>query len=313
MPDGWFRTGDVGELDADGCLFLRGRTKDVINVLGMKFFPQEVEAVLASHPAVAGACVLARHDERLGEVPIARVLAKADANGHYSAGQLLGAARRRHWHRTKCPETDRVRRRTYRGPASSKVLHRERSSRRAETERAEGHLLKVPRPSGGPLAERRELNAADRALLAVNQSLRVRENRRLWKPDIPGTRRSSSNRQPANRDCTPEPAVSGDRRATARRRGKKKTVWRFRSDACCVLREETLASPQPNAVLNRAAQLLATPLDLQHADPLRFHLLRRPDGRDAAVVRYNHTLMDNRAALALAPVAGNRPLLPRLE
>src|SRR5207302_243155 len=43
MPDGWFRTGDVGELDADGCLFLRGRVKDMINVLGQKFFPQEVE------------------------------------------------------------------------------------------------------------------------------------------------------------------------------------------------------------------------------------------------------------------------------
>src|SRR5262249_7833707 len=53
MPDGWFRTGDVGELDGDGCLFLRGRTKDLIDVLGMKFFPQEVEAVLLSHQGVA--------------------------------------------------------------------------------------------------------------------------------------------------------------------------------------------------------------------------------------------------------------------
>jgi len=80
MPDGWFRTGDVGELDGDGCLFLRGRTKDVISVLGAKFFPQEVEAVLLSHPGVAAACVVARPDARLGEVPYARVVARDPAD-----------------------------------------------------------------------------------------------------------------------------------------------------------------------------------------------------------------------------------------
>src|SRR5205085_1206867 len=41
MSDGWFHTGDVGAVDAAGCLLLRGRLKDVINVLGMKFFPRE--------------------------------------------------------------------------------------------------------------------------------------------------------------------------------------------------------------------------------------------------------------------------------
>jgi long-chain acyl-CoA synthetase len=76
MPDGWFRTGDIGEVDADGCLCLRGRSKDLISVLGMKFFPQEVERVLLAHPAVASACVFARPDSRLGEVPCARVVLK---------------------------------------------------------------------------------------------------------------------------------------------------------------------------------------------------------------------------------------------
>ena len=79
MPDGWFHTGDIGELDADGCLSLRGRTKDLINVLGMKFFPQEVESVLLQHPQVAAACVLARADERMGEIPVARVVPRGAA------------------------------------------------------------------------------------------------------------------------------------------------------------------------------------------------------------------------------------------
>jgi long-chain acyl-CoA synthetase len=80
MPDGWFRTGDVAEVNADGCVFLRGRLKEVINVLGMKFFPQEVEAVLTSHPAIESACVFARPDPDLGEVPHAQVVLKAGAS-----------------------------------------------------------------------------------------------------------------------------------------------------------------------------------------------------------------------------------------
>jgi long-chain acyl-CoA synthetase len=94
LQDGWFRTGDIGELGADGCLVLRGRIKDVISVLGMKFFPQEVEAVLASHPRVAGACVFARPDERLGEIPHARVVTRA-SGGRVSEVELLAYCRER--------------------------------------------------------------------------------------------------------------------------------------------------------------------------------------------------------------------------
>lgn len=78
MPDGWFHTGDVGELDADGCLFIRGRSKDVINVAGMKFFPAEVEAVLKSHPRIREACVFAQPHPRFGEAPHARIVAAGD-------------------------------------------------------------------------------------------------------------------------------------------------------------------------------------------------------------------------------------------
>ena len=93
-PDGWFRTGDVGELDDDGCLFLRGRVKDVISVMGMKFFPQEVEKVLMTHPRVAAASVFARADDRLGEVPVARLVPR-DAAAPPSSDDLAGYCRQR--------------------------------------------------------------------------------------------------------------------------------------------------------------------------------------------------------------------------
>jgi len=80
LVGGWFRTGDVGQLDADGCLFLRGRCKDVIIVLGMKFFPQEVEAVLTAHPLVEAACVFADRHPKMGDAPYAHVVAKSGSN-----------------------------------------------------------------------------------------------------------------------------------------------------------------------------------------------------------------------------------------
>jgi long-chain acyl-CoA synthetase len=66
---GWLATGDLGRLDTDGYLTLLGRTKDVISVGGMKFFPQEVERVLEQHPAIAEACVYGVPHPRDGERP----------------------------------------------------------------------------------------------------------------------------------------------------------------------------------------------------------------------------------------------------
>lgn len=74
--DGWFETGDVGYLDKDGYLYVTGRAKEVINVGGMKFFPQEVEVVLETHPAVLEAYVFPETHARLGEVPHALVKLK---------------------------------------------------------------------------------------------------------------------------------------------------------------------------------------------------------------------------------------------
>ena len=79
LPDGWFTTGDAVEVLPDGCTYLRGRVTDVINVLGVKFFPQEVEAVLGAHPAVEAACVTARPDPRLGAALVAAVVLRPGA------------------------------------------------------------------------------------------------------------------------------------------------------------------------------------------------------------------------------------------
>jgi long-chain acyl-CoA synthetase len=94
LSDGWFATGDIGELDFDACLFLRGRAKELISVMGMKFFPQEVEAVLLAHPSVEQVSVFAQDDERFGQVPCARVVTSDTECGGLER-QLLAHCRQR--------------------------------------------------------------------------------------------------------------------------------------------------------------------------------------------------------------------------
>lgn len=79
--DGWFTTGDVGWIDADGFLFLAGRKSAVINLAGRKVFPEEIEAVLNRHPAVRESRAYGRRHAHLGEVVEADVvLENADAD-----------------------------------------------------------------------------------------------------------------------------------------------------------------------------------------------------------------------------------------
>jgi len=76
-PDGWLKTGDLGELTADGRLRMSGRLKDVFRVGGENVAPAEVEEVLLSHPAVETAQVIGVPDARLGEVGYAFVTLKS--------------------------------------------------------------------------------------------------------------------------------------------------------------------------------------------------------------------------------------------
>lgn len=72
--DGWFYTGDVGEVDGDGWLVLRGRIKDIVNRGGEKFSTRDIEDAIAAHPSVSMAAVVGAPDERLGEVVAAFVV-----------------------------------------------------------------------------------------------------------------------------------------------------------------------------------------------------------------------------------------------
>ncbi len=73
FADGWYRTGDVGWLEAEGWVHLTDRSKEMIKVSGFQVAPAEVEAVLLRHPAVLDCAVFGVADERAGEVPAAAV------------------------------------------------------------------------------------------------------------------------------------------------------------------------------------------------------------------------------------------------
>jgi fatty-acyl-CoA synthase len=80
LVDGWLRTGDIGLIDTDGFLHFLGRKKEMLKVKGMSVFPPEIEAVLGQHPAVLGSGVVGRTDPQRGEVPVAFVLLKPEAD-----------------------------------------------------------------------------------------------------------------------------------------------------------------------------------------------------------------------------------------
>ncbi|WP_018989710.1 class I adenylate-forming enzyme family protein [Aromatoleum toluclasticum] len=65
--EGWFYTGDLGFVDADGYLCFAGRAKEVINRGGSKVYPKEIEDLLCQHPDVLDSAVVGMPDERLGE------------------------------------------------------------------------------------------------------------------------------------------------------------------------------------------------------------------------------------------------------
>jgi long-chain acyl-CoA synthetase len=98
-----FSIGDVGYLDADGYLFICDRAKDMIISGGVNVYPQEVEAVLVAHPAVADAAVIGIPDEEWGEAVIAIVELVPESEPSDALAAELGELCRSRLAKYKCP------------------------------------------------------------------------------------------------------------------------------------------------------------------------------------------------------------------
>jgi propionyl-CoA synthetase len=90
---GYYLTGDGGYLDGDGYLFVMGRTDDVINVAGHRMSAGSIEAVLATHPAVAECAVIGVADDVKGQVPRGLVVLKSGASEDGLQQELVAAVR----------------------------------------------------------------------------------------------------------------------------------------------------------------------------------------------------------------------------
>jgi acyl-CoA synthetase (AMP-forming)/AMP-acid ligase II len=76
----WLRTGDIGQLDEEGYLYIVDRKKDMILSGGQNIYPQDIEAVLIKHEAVNEVAVIGVKSERWGETPLAVVVREAGAD-----------------------------------------------------------------------------------------------------------------------------------------------------------------------------------------------------------------------------------------
>jgi fatty-acyl-CoA synthase len=90
---GWFHSGDLGVMHADGYIQLKDRSKDIIISGGENISSIEVEEALYKHPAVAAAAVVAKPDEKWGETPCAFVELKAE--GKATPDELIDWCRQR--------------------------------------------------------------------------------------------------------------------------------------------------------------------------------------------------------------------------
>ena len=111
-PDGFFKSGDVGEMDARGYIKIVDRKKDMIIVSGFKIFPNEVEGVVAAHPSVLECAVIGVPDEKSGEAVMLFVVKKdpaltKEALAAYCAKELTGYKRPKYIEfRSELPKTN---------------------------------------------------------------------------------------------------------------------------------------------------------------------------------------------------------------
>ncbi|GFG66682.1 acyl-CoA synthetase [Mycobacterium kubicae] len=88
MQQGWYRTGDVGWLDRNGCLRITDRLKEMIKVRGFQVAPAEIETVLHGHPAVRDCAVFGVPDGANGEAVVAAVATQASVEAAELAARV---------------------------------------------------------------------------------------------------------------------------------------------------------------------------------------------------------------------------------
>jgi acyl-CoA synthetase (AMP-forming)/AMP-acid ligase II len=90
-PDGWFKTGDAGYMDADGYVYIHDRVKDMIVSGGENVYPAEVESALMSHPGIADIAVIGVPHEKWGET-VKAIVVKAP-NSDVTEGEIIAFAK----------------------------------------------------------------------------------------------------------------------------------------------------------------------------------------------------------------------------
>jgi long-chain acyl-CoA synthetase len=93
IRNGWLFTGDVGRMDADGYVFVRGRSAERVTVAGEAWYPRDVEEALLEHPEVSAAALIGQPDRTLGERPVVYLVLAERAK--VSDAELLGVAAQR--------------------------------------------------------------------------------------------------------------------------------------------------------------------------------------------------------------------------
>jgi acyl-CoA synthetase (AMP-forming)/AMP-acid ligase II len=76
LRDGWLYTGDVGRMDAEGYVYVRGRSSERLTVAGEAWYPRDLEEALLEHPEVGAAALIGLRDEKLGERPVVFLILK---------------------------------------------------------------------------------------------------------------------------------------------------------------------------------------------------------------------------------------------
>ena len=90
VRDGWLFTGDVGRMDADGYVYVRGRSSERLSVAGEAWYPRDLEEALLEHPEVGAAALIGMPDAKLGEKPVVFLIMREGAKS--SDAELISFA-----------------------------------------------------------------------------------------------------------------------------------------------------------------------------------------------------------------------------